>query len=895
MADKEVRIKISIDSDTKELVVTERDVKKLGSAIGSANDQTGLLGGSMKKLIGLAGGLFGLKTTFDNLVKSGIDYNASIQKTLQTLTIIEGSSQKAASSLEWVEEFAIKTPYMFEEVKDAFVKLRAYGIDPADGSLESLGDTAAAMGKPIMQSVEAMADAMVGENERLKEFGIRASVAGDQVEYSWTDSSGRTRSAVVENNSAIIKSTLEAIFNEKYAGAMDAQAKAWEGVTSNTEAAWNKLAGEVTKPLFEGLIPRLASMTDWFNESAQSVHNFMLQFRNVNNLDQIGDLKLKMDQLVEERAKLKEAFIYDASGTVINPNRDAWAEVNQQLRQTKAKILELTEAQKEKVEVVHAEKASLEEISGTLDGHIGKSSNLLEIWPGINQSAKEYMASIEAGGRLMDEIWLSKADEYDKKVYAIAQRWTGLLQNVDDRQLLEAAATAIQSELATMTQEHLEMQIEAEVDFWNDDTRTGIDGSVKYFGDTLNSSISNSVVDALQSGDVLGAVQGLASSVSSSMIQASTSNLLSGSLSGSDVFSIDGFGGVAAGVGMSVVTSFISSLGSNENNVERLLGKIENELQKQTRALEAQIALNTAFGKTGIATEAEFEKARTTYLAEINKMFAGVGISRVGGSFDETDLVTLLTGNTDWGYYERLGLSREAAIESATVYIDEYATALADLTSGFKSYADDLNDIYDQITGTDLLGELKLSAAQKTVADVIGDADVTTTIADVTRAFYDFGVQTDVLGESWNSLSTVDKIETLQEMGTSYDTLITLSNGYQLSLLQALDIYDELIVVGQDVADTMTDVTDSLQGAYDVNTDYMLSLLTDSTHSYDPSIFQPANVVLSAPKSPAIKVEYDEEMKQMMFDTSKSSQMLYQKFGPLFTQNKTLRTTVVAP
>jgi len=65
------------------------------------------------------------------------------------------------------------TPYP-TEVTDAFVKLKAYGIDPQAGALLAAGNAASAMGKGLNQAVEAIADAQTelaeGSNPQAKEL-----------------------------------------------------------------------------------------------------------------------------------------------------------------------------------------------------------------------------------------------------------------------------------------------------------------------------------------------------------------------------------------------------------------------------------------------------------------------------------------------------------------------------------------------------------------------------------------------------------------------------------------------------------------------------------------------------------------------------------------------------
>ena len=111
------------------------------------------------------------------------------------LETVEGSSKKAEQSMGWISNFAAKTPFDLDEVTDAFVKLRAYGMDPRHGLLRTLGDTSAAKGKPLDQAVEAIADAVTGENESLKEYGLKGHVDGNTITYEFTGKDGRTRTA----------------------------------------------------------------------------------------------------------------------------------------------------------------------------------------------------------------------------------------------------------------------------------------------------------------------------------------------------------------------------------------------------------------------------------------------------------------------------------------------------------------------------------------------------------------------------------------------------------------------------------------------------------------------------------------------------------------------------
>ena len=216
-------------------------VKKLDNTAVKTQKSSDRLAGSIKAIATAAVAYVTvdkLTSSLTSLATSAINTTAQFEQFNAILTTIEGSALKAEQSMQWITDFTSRTPYELANVTESFVRLKSYGLEPTDGLLKTLGDTASAMGKDIMQAVEAISSAVVGENERLKAFGITAKVQGEQIAYSWTNASGEARQAIVENNSSIIKSTLEAIFNSKYAGAMETQSRTWNGLISNMKDSW---------------------------------------------------------------------------------------------------------------------------------------------------------------------------------------------------------------------------------------------------------------------------------------------------------------------------------------------------------------------------------------------------------------------------------------------------------------------------------------------------------------------------------------------------------------------------------------------------------------------------------------------------------------------------------
>lgn len=209
------------------------------------------------------------------LGKSIIDTASTFEQFETQLNTIEGSSEKAQESLAWISEFGAKTPYDVEQVTAAFVKLKAYGLDPINGDLlRSLGDTASAMGKPLEQAVEAIADAVRGENERLKEFGIIGSKDGDTMTYTY-DYNGESFTKEVSNDSKEIQKALQEIFDQKFSGGMDKMSETWAGMLSNLEDQWTAFKLKISKTgIFDKVKGSLKTTIDYLNNNQDKIDSF---------------------------------------------------------------------------------------------------------------------------------------------------------------------------------------------------------------------------------------------------------------------------------------------------------------------------------------------------------------------------------------------------------------------------------------------------------------------------------------------------------------------------------------------------------------------------------------------------------------------------------------------
>lgn len=212
------------------------ELKKFNKSLDDVTKKAYELGRAIRTFSIYAGGA--AAAGFGLLGKAVIDTSAKFETYQTTLETIEGSAEKAKKSMDWVTQFAKTTPFDVDQATEAFVKLKAYGIDPLkDDTMKVIGDTASAMGKDLMQAVEAWADAMTGENERLKEFGVKAKKEGEQITYTWTENGKEVKKTIKDNREEILK-FLNTTMGKRFAGAMERQSKTWKGMVSNLGDTW---------------------------------------------------------------------------------------------------------------------------------------------------------------------------------------------------------------------------------------------------------------------------------------------------------------------------------------------------------------------------------------------------------------------------------------------------------------------------------------------------------------------------------------------------------------------------------------------------------------------------------------------------------------------------------
>jgi hypothetical protein len=203
-----------------------------------------------------------------------VSANREFESLTAQLRVLEGSATRAQSVFAGIEKFASRTPFSIGEITEAFIKLRTSGIQPTERMLTAFGDLTSARGKNIRDFAAAVEDAVTGEFERLKEFGIKAKQSGDLVALTFN---GQT--TILRNTAGAITEYLQKVGEaEGIQGSMAGQMTTLNGVISNL---WDNV-GTLARTIGEeglnkslkGALGNVSSFTATINANRDAIRHW---------------------------------------------------------------------------------------------------------------------------------------------------------------------------------------------------------------------------------------------------------------------------------------------------------------------------------------------------------------------------------------------------------------------------------------------------------------------------------------------------------------------------------------------------------------------------------------------------------------------------------------------
>lgn len=123
---------------------------QLGQRMTGVSSSAATFGGQVARLTGqlvaMAGVYFGINKITES-IKEMFSQGDKAELLQTQMNAVMGSIEAGQSATKWIQEFARKTPLQLDEVTQTFTRMKAFGLDPMDGSLQAVVDQSYKLGK----------------------------------------------------------------------------------------------------------------------------------------------------------------------------------------------------------------------------------------------------------------------------------------------------------------------------------------------------------------------------------------------------------------------------------------------------------------------------------------------------------------------------------------------------------------------------------------------------------------------------------------------------------------------------------------------------------------------------------------------------------------------------
>lgn len=130
---------------TQTVTHTERLANELGETSRQANTATTSLSGVVGSLAAMVGTYLGVQALSNQLMAMFQSGDQAERLSVQ-LKAVMGSIEGGKEASAWIQDFAKNTPLQLDQVTQVFVRLKAFGIDPMNGSMQGIVDQAFKLG-----------------------------------------------------------------------------------------------------------------------------------------------------------------------------------------------------------------------------------------------------------------------------------------------------------------------------------------------------------------------------------------------------------------------------------------------------------------------------------------------------------------------------------------------------------------------------------------------------------------------------------------------------------------------------------------------------------------------------------------------------------------------------
>ncbi|WP_422452403.1 tape measure protein [Endozoicomonas sp. ALC066] len=134
--------KLDAKAKTSSRTFKRSGIRQLARDADRASGSMGRLSQRLGALVAASVGLYTIKRAIQGLLATGDQF----ERLRVQLNSVMGSVAEGERAIQWIKQFTRETPYQLEQVAEAFVRLKAFGLDPMDGSMQAMVDQASKLG-----------------------------------------------------------------------------------------------------------------------------------------------------------------------------------------------------------------------------------------------------------------------------------------------------------------------------------------------------------------------------------------------------------------------------------------------------------------------------------------------------------------------------------------------------------------------------------------------------------------------------------------------------------------------------------------------------------------------------------------------------------------------------
>lgn len=264
---------LSFESEKAEFAIRELNRGKLSSAVAAKKaaaaekrlaletaksskqfKQSSISSGNLTGKVVALGAAYLTASNSIGLVKQLLATGGNFESLRIQLETLTGSAMAGEQAFDWIKTFVKETPFGLDNVTEGFIKLKAFGLDPMDGSYQAIADQAAALGggqEKLNGIILAVGQAWAKQKLQGEEI-LQLVERGVPVWDLLAQATGRTNAELQDMSASgelgrEVIAKLVAEMGKGVDGAALKQVETWNGLVSNAQVEWQQFLDTIAQ------------------------------------------------------------------------------------------------------------------------------------------------------------------------------------------------------------------------------------------------------------------------------------------------------------------------------------------------------------------------------------------------------------------------------------------------------------------------------------------------------------------------------------------------------------------------------------------------------------------------------------------------------------------------